>query len=282
MEVIGCCEVERTSEKNCPLLGSLPGVKGRQSAAGSIQRTAPPFPALRRFAFIGKEVIHTMVDFHCHILPGVDDGSKSVEQSLQMLHLEQQQGVDAVILTPHFYADQTNPERFLEKREEAWQRLSAALEPGMPRFLMGAEVYYFDGMENVAQLPRLCIGDTGVLLLEMPFQPWNDRVIDTVLDMNSRSDMQVVLAHIERYFHLCRKKEYWQQLREGGVLMQVNCEFFQGFFNRKKAVKMFSQDEFQLIGSDAHNLTSRKPNWELVPPEIAQAAGSFARELLGL
>lgn len=43
-----------------------------------------------------------MVDFHCHILPGVDDGSKSVEQSLQMLHLEQQQGVDAVILTPHF------------------------------------------------------------------------------------------------------------------------------------------------------------------------------------
>lgn len=223
-----------------------------------------------------------MVDFHCHILPGVDDGSKSVEQSLQMLHLEQQQGVDAVILTPHFYADQTNPERFLEKREEAWQRLSAALEPGMPRFLMGAEVYYFDGMENVAQLPRLCIGDTGVLLLEMPFQPWNDRVIDTVLDMNSRSDMQVVLAHIERYFHLCRKKEYWQQLREGGVLMQVNCEFFQGFFNRKKAVKMFSQDEFQLIGSDAHNLTSRKPNWELVPPEIAEAAGSFAWELLGL
>lgn len=262
-------------------LGFPLGSRGGSRQSVPFSELLPLFQ-LRAVLPFGKEVIHTMVDFHCHILPGVDDGSKSVEESLQMLHLEQQQGVDAVILTPHFYADQTNPERFLEKREEAWQRLSAALEPGMPRFLMGAEVYYFDGMENVAQLPRLCIGDTGVLLLEMPFQPWDDRVIDTVLDINSRSDMQVVLAHIERYFHLCRKKEYWQQLREGGVLMQVNCGFFQGFFNRKKAVKMFSQDEFQLIGSDAHNLTSRKPNWELVPPEIAEAAGSFARELLGL
>lgn len=223
-----------------------------------------------------------IVDFHCHILPSVDDGSKSVEQSLQMLRMEQQLGVDAVILTPHFYADQTNPERFLEKREEAWQKLSAALEPGMPQMMMGAEVYYFDGMENVEQLPSLCIGDTGVLLLEMPFQPWTDRVVDTVQDINSRSDMQVVLAHIERFFRFCKKKEYWQQLRESGVLMQVNCEFFQGFFDRRKAVKMFGRDEFQLIGSDAHNMSSRKPNWELVPPKIAAASGDFARELLGL
>lgn len=223
-----------------------------------------------------------MVDFHTHILPGVDDGSKSVEQSLEMLRLEQQQGVDTVVLTPHFYAGHTTPERFLEKRANAWQQLSAALEPGMPQFLLGAEVYYFDGMENVAQLPSLCIGDTGVLLLEMPFSPWDDRVVRTVQDINSYSNIQVVLAHIERYFHLCKKKEYWQQLRESGVLMQVNCEFFQGFFSRKKALKMFQRDEFQVIGSDAHNLTSRKPNWDNVPPEIAQTAGDFARELLGL
>ena len=64
--------------------------------------------------------------------------------------------------------------------------------------------------------------------------------------------------------------------------MQVNCSHFAGLLGRRKAMKMLARDEFQLIGSDSHNLDERKPNWNLVPQEAMAAAGDFARELLGL
>ena len=57
-----------------------------------------------------------MTDLHTHILPGMDDGAVSVETSLEMLRMERDQGVDAVVLTPHFYRDRERPEQFLARR----------------------------------------------------------------------------------------------------------------------------------------------------------------------
>ena len=112
-----------------------------------------------------------MVDFHTHILPGMDDGSRDVEQSLAMLRMEREQGIETVVLTPHFYARQNAPARFLERRSQSFQKLSAALDESCPRLLLGAEVQYFDNMDRAEEIGSLCIGDTGVLLLEMPFLP---------------------------------------------------------------------------------------------------------------
>ena len=223
-----------------------------------------------------------MVDFHTHILPGMDDGSKDVEQSLAMLRMEREQGIETVVLTPHCYARQNAPARFLERRSQSFQRLSAALDESCPQLLLGAEVQYFDNMDRAEDIGSLCIGDTGVLLLEMPFFPWDKRVIRTVLELNGWRGIQVVLAHIERYSSFCRDKKTWEELREHGILMQVNCSHFAGLLGRRKAMKMLARDEFQLIGSDSHNLDERKPNWNLVPQEAMAAAGDFARELLGL
>ena len=69
-----------------------------------------------------------MVDFHTHILPGIDDGSRKTEESLELLRLERKMGVDTVVLTPHFYADENCPARFLERRSRAWDRLREQLE----------------------------------------------------------------------------------------------------------------------------------------------------------
>ena len=68
-----------------------------------------------------------MVDFHTHILPGIDDGSRQTEESLELLRLERASGVDTVVLTPHFYASQNSPEGFLERRARAWDRLCQQL-----------------------------------------------------------------------------------------------------------------------------------------------------------
>ena len=61
-----------------------------------------------------------MIDFHTHILPGMDDGSKSVEESIWLLQEEVRQGVDAVMLTPHFYAEENSPVDFLRRRYASW------------------------------------------------------------------------------------------------------------------------------------------------------------------
>lgn len=221
-----------------------------------------------------------MVDFHTHILPGMDDGSKSLRQSLTMLRMEREMGIGTVVLTPHFYALQDTPQSFLERRSRALESLLPHLQDAAPRLLPGAEVQYFDHMDDAQQIPSLCIGGTGVLLLEMPFRPWDERIVRTVLELNSRDGLRVVLAHIERYGSFCPGRSTWQLLQDSGILMQVNCSFFSGFFGRRRAMRLMEQGRFQLIGSDCHSLNTRPPNWNLVPPRAAQSAGAFARALL--
>lgn len=223
-----------------------------------------------------------MVDFHTHILPRMDDGSWSTRLSLDMIRMEVEMGIDTVILTPHFYASQNSPERFLARRQRAWERLWDAMADNTPQFMLGAEVQFFDHMEEVEEVSQLTIGVTGVLLLEMPFRPWDERTVRTVLELNGRGGLQIVLAHIERYSSFCRDKGIWQELRRSGVLMQVNASFFSGFLGRRRAMEMMRRGEFQLIGSDCHNLNERKPNWDLVPEEAFIASGNFAKELLGI
>ena len=88
-----------------------------------------------------------ITDFHTHILPEIDDGSSSVEESLEMLQLMTGQGIERVVCTPHFYANHTSLERFLEKREKAYKKLVERMAEGnFPQLVLGAEVLYFRGI----------------------------------------------------------------------------------------------------------------------------------------
>lgn len=221
-----------------------------------------------------------MIDFHTHILPGVDDGSRHLADSLELLRLERQQGIDAVVLTPHFYSSQQSPEKFLERRQRSWERLLDAWEEGMPQLLLGAEVQYFDSMENLPNLSSLCIQGTSLLLLEMPFAPWDQRVIRAVQEIQEFGEIQLILAHIERYLSFGENHRLLEPLRRSGVLMQVNASFFDGWLRRRKALSMLRKGEFQLLGSDCHNLDARKPNWGLVPEDVKQSVNRYSRKLL--
>ena len=116
-----------------------------------------------------------LIDFHTHILPCLDDGSKSVEMSLSMLREETEQGVRHVVLTPHFYARHDDPDRFLASREAAAEALKAAVAevPGLPTLHLGAEVAYFRGMSDCEILRDFCIGRTECILVELPNWPRN-------------------------------------------------------------------------------------------------------------
>lgn len=199
------------------------------------------------------------IDIHTHILPGMDDGSKNVAESIAMLREETRQGLRAVALTPHFYAGQNSPQEFLIRRQKAWDRLRPELEEGMPRLLLGAEVQYFEGISRVADIGSLCIGDTGYLLLEMPFQKWTEREIHEAASLQTERGLRVILAHVDRYF-AWESGAVWEQLAESGIGMQLNADAFFRLRKRMTAKRLLKKGMVQFLGSDCHNLTTRPPD----------------------
>ena len=215
-----------------------------------------------------------MVDVHSHILPGIDDGSRDVEESVSLLRASARQGITVMAATSHYYPDLTSPSEFLRKREDAWQRLRPRLEPDFPRILLGAEVYYFEGISRVRDIDTLCIGDTSLLLLEMPFETWSDRMVQEVCRLNMRNDLTVLLAHIERYLFQ-QKLRVWRELLEHGVMTQTNASFF--LFGKTKYLArwMLKRGLIHFLGSDCHNMDTR-------PPRLGECIQTLRKEDLRL
>lgn len=202
-----------------------------------------------------------MFDVHCHILPGIDDGSKNVEMSLEMLNLEVQQGIEGVVFTPHFYADQNFPEKFIMRRDKALNELQAELDklPKIPKYLTAAEVHYFRGMSRVNGIESLCIGNSDYILIEMPFRDWQPVFVDEIEEISTVLGLRVIIAHIERYFN--QSKRLVNRLIDNpNLLIQCNAEFFLDRKTSSKAIKMLKSGRIDLLGSDCHNLDIRRPN----------------------
>lgn len=216
-----------------------------------------------------------MVDFHTHVLPGIDDGSRNVAESIALLQALDRQGVGMAAATPHFYPTEDSPEDFLHRRGRAARLLEASAPEGLPQIVLGAEVYYFAGMGRSEQIESLRLSGTDLLLLEMPFGAWTAGMIREIAELNGRQNIQVVLAHIERYMRW-QNESVWKGLREKGVLMQCNSGFFLDWTTRRRAKKLLRDRQIHFIGSDCHNMRSR-------PPRIGQAleaVGPEGRKLL--
>lgn len=214
-----------------------------------------------------------MIDWHSHILPNLDDGSRDVSESIAMLTALKQQGCKTVIATPHFYANDESVAEFLQRREEAFEALKGELPEGTPRIVLGAEVRYYQGISHLEELERLCITGSKLLLVEMQMQKWTEYMIRELVELAGSQQVTVIMAHIERYIKLQPKKTL-ERLRESGVLMQSNASFFESVSIRRKALKMLLQGDIHFIGSDCHNMTSR-------PPHIAKAYEFMQKKLSG-
>ena len=196
-----------------------------------------------------------MIDAHTHILPAMDDGARDAQISEQMIECELQSGVSLIAATPHFYPSIMTPSEFLARRDESAERIKDHKD----HVLLGAEVQYYDGICRMDGIERLCIEGTKLFLLELPFVAWDSRVIDNVSSLCEREEIILVLAHIDRYFKI-QKAPMIEKIMETGALLQFNAEAFLNPFSRKKAIAMFEDGLCAMLGSDAHNMSSRKPN----------------------
>lgn len=224
-----------------------------------------------------------MIDIHSHVLPCMDDGSKSPLESRRMLWRSARQEIRYMAATPHFYPAENSPEEFLIRREQAAARLQAEWRPYFPKLLLGAEVYYFEGISQADHISSLCIQESHLLLLEMPFAPWTDRMLDEIRHLNQRQEITVLLAHIERYLRF-QKKAAWDELLQAGVLMQCNAEFFIQLRTRYKALGMLKAGRIHFLGSDCHNMKNRPPRlgeaMEIIGEEGQQMLEKNARRYL--
>ena len=229
-----------------------------------------------------------MIDFHTHILPGIDDGSRDEDMTEAMLREEARQGVSLVVATPHFYAERMSIGNFLKRRNDAaektGQRRKKAGLP-LPEIVCGAEVYYFSGIGKAEAIDRLCIEHTRTLLLELPFGQWNEAVCRDVEDLTDRQGLHVVLAHVERYIGFQKDRGIWNRIHAMPVTSQMNAESFLrngGIFHmdkrRKFCLNFLEEHPSTIVGSDCHRLTGRAPNLEAARKEIVSALGGEAWE----
>ena len=201
-----------------------------------------------------------MLDFHCHLLPGMDDGSDSVETTKNMLQMLAEQGVTQVVASPHFYATkEEKPEDFLRRRQQSLAAI-ADLED-VPEIIPGAEVAYFDGMGLCDDLKKLTVGDTNLILVEMPFLEWTQQMIDELVRLKRQLGLQPVLAHVERYRGKKQLPKFLDTLEEYRIGMQCNAHSFLLSESRRWVLNLVKKGYVQFLGTDAHNLTGRAPNY---------------------
>ena len=205
-----------------------------------------------------------MIDFHSHFLPAIDDGSDSVETSLEMLRESRRQGVELMFATPHFYADEDDPQSFLQRRNEAYTLLCEAMKADggdFPQIMLGAEILYFPGISVADEIVELGMGATPFLLIEPPMIPWRDSMLDEIEFLGENYRRIPVIAHVDRYMRLLRDNTLFDRLAGRHALIQVNASVFL-YRDRlaSMALEYLQQGRIQFIGSDCHNMDERAPN----------------------
>ena len=201
--------------------------------------------------------IDLTLDYHAHVLPGCDHGSDSVETSRKQLAMAAVAGVRTVCATPHFYPHKESIPSFLQRREASARLLRENLTADAPQLQLGAEVLICDGMERLDGLPRLCRSETNELLLEMPFYQWPEAIWDTLYALCERRDIEIVLAHAERY-----PPEAIEQLIRDNVALQLNSECLTRPLHRKRYLTWIKNGSVKYLGSDIHMLGDGYRAWE--------------------
>ena len=196
-----------------------------------------------------------MIDIHSHILNSVDDGSKSIEQSLAMLKEEENQGVTDVVLTPHYRAD------YLPKTDDIRLKFAElknrAEKNGINvNLYLGQEIYAFEGVETALKEGKLFSINGGKhVLIEFSAKHFND-IPETVYMLIENGFIPIV-AHIDRYFYA--DIETAKEVKELGGLIQVNAGSVCGSFRcKRRALALIKAGIVDFVASDVHH--NRKNN----------------------
>lgn len=205
-----------------------------------------------------------MIDIHFHIVPGVDDGPKTLEDSQQILEMASRDGIKKIVASSH----RNHPLDFKPTTdyESSFKTVEALVAQKFPEMMVyrGAELYIRDGFEDILDtlLYDFTLNQTRYVLIEFPVGVTITRVIDAVYELGIR-DFFPVLAHIERYPVLIDDLSNIERLKDDGAFIQITGEALTGKYGKnvkKKLIKLLKNGSIDFIASDAHSTSRRAPN----------------------
>ena len=196
-------------------------------------------------------IFQGFTEWHCHVLPGVDDGVETMEESLQILSCYEELGVQQVWLTPHIMEDVPNtPSKLRQRFEQLCQSYQGPIALHLAAENMVDNLF----LERLAANELLPLGSKGDhLLVETSYFNPPYRFRDILEDIKSRG-YTPVLAHPERYMYM--DDAYYQDLKKRGILFQLNLMSMLGYYGepvRKKAQSLLSAGLYNLTGTDIHS-----------------------------
>ena len=201
-----------------------------------------------------------LVDIHCHILPGVDDGAPDMETSRAMIRDAYEQGVRYIIATPHYRPEMFEPS--MKKVIRVYHELRDYAEEVGIGLRLGCEYYRNEQMiRHLDKKLRPTMLGSRYVLTEFSTNDSFVTVRNYIYELITKGYRPIV-AHVERYF-CCQEPERIQELKKLGAQIQINADSvlgYEGHTIKKFCAGLMKDDRVDFIGSDAHNLEGRKMN----------------------
>lgn len=217
-----------------------------------------------------------MIDLHCHILPGIDDGAKNLQISLEMARMAAADGITVTACTPHILPGVYNNDGRHIKAAVVQLR-QAITQAGIPiQVVAGADVHVApDLATRLRSGEALTINDSKYLLLEPPHHIPPPRLEDHIFGLQTAGYLPVVthperLSWIEGHYDLIKRLVY------NGILMQLTAGSFMGTFGRRPrywAERMLDDGLCHVLATDAHNTEQRAPRLSDAREAIARRVG---------
>jgi len=205
-------------------------------------------PPGANWAFLGA-------DMHSHFIPGIDDGAKTMDESLALIRAMVAMGYRTIITTPHIMVDYypNNPEIILSGLEKVQE---AVKNEGLPVTIKAAAEYYIDEtfIKRMQSEPLLTITGNEVLVeFSMIYEP---PLLSDILFQMQSADYKPILAHPERYNFLHNDMERYAELKDRGCKFQMNMLSLTGYYGRNvkiTAEKLLHKGMYDYCGSDMHH-----------------------------
>ena len=203
-----------------------------------------------------------LYDMHSHILPALDDGAETVEDSLALIDCLKQQGIANICLTPHFYTHEMGVDDFLRKRDAAFESFRPHI-PDDVDIVLGCEVYVTHYLFNGDDITGLTYGKSRYILTEFAYRSdFGDKTMNMLSSLWSNFRLIPVLPHVERYDFLIDNPDVIEDLKNNGVIIQTNISNYAEkapFFRKRKLLKYIANGLIDILGSDAHSFTHNSP-----------------------
>ncbi len=219
-----------------------------------------------------------MVDLHCHILPGLDDGPATMEEAVAIARAAAASGVVTIVATPHIREDHPFPLELIEERL-AEVRQALLLADVRVEIVNGGEVAVSKVMELDDQtLASLCMGNGRYILVESPYTQAPSLLETALFDLQTRG-FRPILAHPERSPSFLRDQSRLEHLVEGGILCSITARSIVGGFGdsvRAFSNRLFAAGLVHNIASDAHDVSRRGPGFAHALERLQETFGCTA------